>query len=105
MIILTILFFFFQVDANKTPESILDDVKGLNRLVRRPRKRGGHVYLDACTFKGPVIETVITRGDGKDFYTSARKAKWGDGFVLPDNPRVVLRNYLNPDPEKRLPKE
>jgi len=54
-----------------------------SRIVRQPRKRGGHVYLDLCTPEGTLKETIVTKRQGTDFYSSARKAKWGDGFVDP----------------------
>jgi len=54
-----------------------------SRIVRQPRKRGGHVYLDLCTPEGTLKETIITKRQGTDFYSSARKSKWGDGFVDP----------------------
>ena len=54
-----------------------------SRVVRQPRKRGGHIHLDLCTPKGTIKKTTITKSKGKDFFVSARKVKWMDGFVDP----------------------
>ena len=76
-----------SADLNERDQTFAD-VKSVeeapwSRIVRQPRKRGGHIHLDLCTPKGKIKETIITRRHGTDFYASARKAKWGDGFVDP----------------------
>lgn len=55
-----------------------------SRIVRQPRKRGGHVYLDLCTPQGKYSTSIITKSKGKSLFASARKSKWGDGFIDPE---------------------
>lgn len=51
------------------------------RIIRRPKKRGGHVLLDTCTEDGLVRHTVTRSSSQKaaGLYQAARKARWG-GF-------------------------
>jgi len=72
-----------------TPAGV--EAEAWGRVVRKPRKRGGHVMLDLCAPDGTLEEEVVSKARGKDWYSSARKVRWGDGFeVLPERgPRVL----------------
>ncbi|HEV3036529.1 MAG TPA: small ribosomal subunit Rsm22 family protein [Candidatus Angelobacter sp.] len=48
------------------------------RIVRHPRKHGGHVQLLLCTPEG-LEDRTITKSQ-KESYRKARKAEWGDGW-------------------------
>ena len=48
-----------------------------HRLIRKPLKRTGHIYLDLCTTDGQLKREVITRSD-KESMRRAKKAEWGD---------------------------
>lgn len=71
------------------------------RLVRRPRKKGGHVILDICSPSGELEEVTVSKSRGKDWYTSARKARWGDGFEMPGSLSKKLRKPKKFDAELR----
>lgn len=63
------------------------------RLVRKPRKKGGHVILEICSPSGSLDELTVSKSRGKDWYTSARKARWGDGFEMPES---LLKKAVKP---------
>jgi len=49
-----------------------------SRIVRRPRKKGGHVIFGLCTPEGEFKEAhYVTKGEGRFRYKEARQAKWG----------------------------
>ena len=48
------------------------------RIVRHPRKHGGHVQLLLCTPQG-LEDRTVTKSQ-KESYRKARKAEWGDGW-------------------------
>jgi len=52
-----------------------------SRVLRHPRVRGGHIYLQLCTPEGP--RTVVISKRDKELYNRARKAAWGDAFDFP----------------------
>ena len=54
--------------------------RALSRVIRPPRIRSGHVYLDLCEDEG-VRQAVITRRE-KERYRRARRSAWGDAFVV-----------------------
>jgi ribosomal protein RSM22 (predicted rRNA methylase) len=47
------------------------------RILRHPRRRGGHVLLRVCGADGTVADPVVSRRAGPA-YRAARKARWGD---------------------------
>ncbi len=49
----------------------------LERVMRHPQKRSGHVHLELCTLDG-LKNIVVSKKQG-DAYQWARKAEWGDG--------------------------
>jgi ribosomal protein RSM22 (predicted rRNA methylase) len=61
---------------------------GWPRLVRPPRKRGGHVILDLCApadaagGAGALMREVVARSRGAAAYRLARAARWGDVWPL-----------------------
>jgi ribosomal protein RSM22 (predicted rRNA methylase) len=50
------------------------------RIVRHPRKHGGHVKLVLCTSEGQIENRTVTRSS-KEAYKRARKAEWGDSWI------------------------
>jgi ribosomal protein RSM22 (predicted rRNA methylase) len=50
------------------------------RIVRHPRKHGGHVKLVLCTSQGQIENCTVTRSS-KEAYKRARKAEWGDSWI------------------------
>lgn len=52
------------------------------RVIRPPRRRGGHVLLDLCTKTG-VLEIVSSRAD-VDAWRRARRLRWADRVCLED---------------------
>lgn len=58
--------------------SRLDLPSAQARIVRHPRKHGGHVQLELCTAEGLVRKTVTK--SNKEAYKRARQAEWGDEF-------------------------
>jgi ribosomal protein RSM22 (predicted rRNA methylase) len=58
-------------------------VKAAARIIRHPLIGKGHIKLELCTPGGIVTETV-TRSD-KENFKQARRAKWGDAWVLGAN--------------------
>lgn len=48
------------------------------RIVRHPKKLGGHVQLTLCSKSG--IETRTVARSAKEAYRQARKAEWGDAW-------------------------
>jgi ribosomal protein RSM22 (predicted rRNA methylase) len=48
------------------------------RIVRHPRKHGGHVQLLLCTPRG--LENRTVSKSQKESYRNARKAEWGDAW-------------------------
>ena len=51
-----------------------------SRIVRGPRRRGGHVLLDLCTPSGDLrVSQVVSRSHG-EAYRVARKLNWGDTY-------------------------
>jgi ribosomal protein RSM22 (predicted rRNA methylase) len=54
--------------------------RALSRVIRPPQIRSGHVYVDLCEPPG-IRRAVITRRE-KEPYRRARKAAWGDAFVV-----------------------
>ena len=50
------------------------------RVIRPPRVKSGHVYLDTCEAHG-LERRIVTRRD-KDAYRAARKAGWGDALEI-----------------------
>ena len=77
------------VDAKEEISTEL--AKNFSRVVRRPRKRTGHIYLTLCKPSGEIKEEIITKGHGDAYYTSARKTKWGDGFIAPEEEIVHVQ--------------
>jgi ribosomal protein RSM22 (predicted rRNA methylase) len=58
-----------------------DDVPPMGaRIVRHPRKHGGHVKLVLCTSEGQIENRTVTRSS-KEAYKRARKAEWGDSWI------------------------
>jgi ribosomal protein RSM22 (predicted rRNA methylase) len=54
------------------------------RVLRHPRRRGGHVILRVCGVDGTVTDPVVSRRAGA-VYRAARKAQWGDAWPPPDD--------------------
>ena len=54
------------------------------RILRHPRRRGGHVVLRVCGADGTVTDPVVSRRAGP-VYRAARKAQWGDAWPPPDD--------------------
>ncbi|KAL8664451.1 MAG: hypothetical protein Q9202_003001 [Teloschistes flavicans] len=52
------------------------------RLILPPLKNRGHIILDACTPAGKIQRWTVPRSFGKQAYTDARKARWGDLWAL-----------------------
>ncbi|MGB0935593.1 MAG: small ribosomal subunit Rsm22 family protein [Alphaproteobacteria bacterium] len=50
----------------------------LGRLVKRPIKKSGHIYLDAC-HHGRLERLTITKRQ-RDQYAAAKKSNWGDDW-------------------------
>jgi ribosomal protein RSM22 (predicted rRNA methylase) len=54
------------------------------RILRHPRRRGGHVVLRVCGADGTVTDPVVSRRAGA-VYRAARKAQWGDAWPPRDD--------------------
>ncbi|KAL9576685.1 MAG: hypothetical protein Q9212_006897 [Teloschistes hypoglaucus] len=52
------------------------------RLILPPLKNRGHIIFDACTPAGKIQRWTVPRSFGKQAYTDARKARWGDLWAL-----------------------
>jgi ribosomal protein RSM22 (predicted rRNA methylase) len=48
-----------------------------NRILTKPKHRGGHIEFDICTNKG-THESVIISKKNKDLYSIAKKKEWSD---------------------------
>lgn len=48
------------------------------RIVRHPRKHGGHVQLNLCSDAG-LVQITVTKSQGES-YRRARQAEWGEGW-------------------------
>ncbi len=48
------------------------------RIVRHPRKHGGHVQLNLCSDAG-LVQITVTKSQGER-YRRARQAEWGDSW-------------------------
>jgi len=78
------------------------------RIIRRPLKRSGHIIEDYCdtdginytafSLIGHLKRTVISKSQGKEIYTAARKSKWGDlwPFQPNDNVRPIETLFIKP---------
>ena len=51
----------------------------VSRIVRHPRKHGGHVQLTLCTRDGGLQALTVARSEGPA-YKLARQAEWGDAW-------------------------
>tara|TARA_R110002050_G_scaffold33360_1_gene84965 strand:- start:1148 stop:1441 length:294 start_codon:yes stop_codon:yes gene_type:complete len=69
-----------------------------SRIVSQPKKRGKHVIVNMCTYEGNIDEVIVTKKHGKDEYTGARKAKWGDRLKVP---RLIERDAEQDAERKR----
>ncbi len=47
-----------------------------NRIVKRPKRRPGHLIFDLCTSQG-LVQHTVTKSQ-KSLYKKAQKAEWGD---------------------------
>lgn len=52
------------------------------RLLLPPLKRTGHIILDLCTPSGTLERWTVTKSFGRQPYRDARKARWGDLWML-----------------------
>jgi len=72
------------------------------RLIRRPLKRGGHIINDICDVDGTFKRIIVPKSQGKEAYTEARKAKWGDLWRHPPkNPARLLTTMAIKPGKKR----
>lgn len=51
---------------------------GYNRLINNPRKKKGHVLMRACSSDGEIDEFIVSKSQGSEVYSDARKSHWGD---------------------------
>ena len=74
-------------DASQPDED--GDAGGWARVIRQPRKRGGHVLLDICQPSGSAVSgTVTRRKTDHRYYRLARKARQGDTFFAFDETQL-----------------
>ena len=72
----------WEVAVDSPPER-----DGWGRLIRNPKKKKGHVYLDMCSPKGKLERIVVAKRAAKPVpgkYMAARKAQWGGLWPFPD---------------------
>ncbi|KAL8766313.1 MAG: hypothetical protein Q9203_006390 [Teloschistes exilis] len=78
------------------------------RLILPPLKNRGHIILDACTPAGKIQRWTVPRSFGKQAYTDARKARWGDLWALGAKVSIPRRLKIggkkDGKPEGRRPK-
>ncbi|KAL8934214.1 MAG: hypothetical protein Q9216_006017 [Gyalolechia sp. 2 TL-2023] len=70
------------------------------RIIWPPLKNRGHIILDACTPAGKLERWTVTRSRGKQAYTDARKARWGDLWALGAKTRMPRRLRIGREPVK-----
>ncbi|KAL8687150.1 MAG: hypothetical protein Q9218_006597 [Villophora microphyllina] len=71
------------------------------RLVLPPLKNQGHIILDACTPAGKIERWTVPRSYGKQAYTDARKARWGDLWALGAKTRILRRLKIGGEKAKK----
>eukprot|EP01130_Rhizamoeba_saxonica_P013464 TRINITY_DN5749_c0_g1_i2.p1 TRINITY_DN5749_c0_g1~~TRINITY_DN5749_c0_g1_i2.p1 ORF type:complete len:450 (-),score=118.02 TRINITY_DN5749_c0_g1_i2:1213-2562(-) len=70
-----------SIDPNDEHPYFAPDLENhWGRVTSPPIKSGGHIILEACTAKGSIERFTVTKKYGKDYYRSAIKARWGDGY-------------------------
>ena len=69
-------------------ENLMNDYEKsykFHRVVRPTIKNSGHAIVDMCTTKGTFERRIIAKSHGKvGGYKTARKAKWGDLWYIPE---------------------
>jgi len=68
------------------------------RIVAPPMKRSGHVVFDVCAASGNIERFTIPKSQGKQAYSDARKAHWGDLFPH------QAKNGIEQRPSRKGPK-
>ncbi|MGH3192853.1 MAG: small ribosomal subunit Rsm22 family protein [Streptosporangiaceae bacterium] len=58
-----------------------DPITPAARIIRRPLKRKGFVSLELCVANGEARQHTVTKRN-TDLYRAARKAEWGDRWLL-----------------------
>ncbi|KAL8994438.1 MAG: hypothetical protein Q9188_007065 [Gyalolechia gomerana] len=70
------------------------------RIILPALKKRGHIIFDACTPAGKLERWTVPRSFGKQAYTDARKARWGDLWALGAKIRVPRRLKIGREPVK-----
>ncbi|KAL9025663.1 MAG: hypothetical protein Q9196_005548 [Gyalolechia fulgens] len=70
------------------------------RIILPALKNRGHIIFDACTPAGKLERWTVPRSFGKQAYTDARKARWGDLWALGAKTRVARRLKIGREPAK-----
>lgn len=76
------------------------------RIILPALKNRGHIIFDACTPAGKLERWTVPRSFGRQAYTDARKARWGDLWALGAKTRVarrlkIGREHVKPDTRRR----
>ncbi|KAL8718457.1 MAG: hypothetical protein Q9225_004405 [Loekoesia sp. 1 TL-2023] len=94
-----------EVGGDSRPQN--DDAGSLSvnplsfpRIILAPLKNRGHITFDACTPAGKLERWTVPRSYGKQAYTDARKARWGDLWALGAKTRVPRRLKIGREPVK-----
>jgi ribosomal protein RSM22 (predicted rRNA methylase) len=54
--------------------------QSFGRILRAPKKKRGHIYIDTCAAPGAIVRHTIRKNMSSDLpgmYTAARKSRWG----------------------------
>lgn len=87
---------------NDDADSLSVNPLSFPRIILPALKNRGHIIFDACTPAGKLERWTVPRSFGKQAYTDARKARWGDLWALGAKTRVARRLKIGREPVKPL---
>ncbi|KAI4279059.1 MAG: hypothetical protein LQ337_000574 [Flavoplaca oasis] len=79
------------INADGAAGSISVNPLSFPRVILPPLKKRGHIIIDACTPAGRIERWTVPKSYGKQAYTDARKARWGDLWALGAKTRIPRR--------------